>query len=70
MRKTSWLSSVAAILVKILGDWRNRRPSGSIAALEQIQISLGHASIQTTERYLSIEQNLTDAPCDDLGLRV
>ena len=40
------------------------------AALEQIQISLGHASIQTTERYLGIEQDLTDAPCDHLGLRV
>jgi site-specific recombinase XerD len=39
------------------------------AALEQIQISLGHASIQTTERYLGIEQDLTDAPCDHLGIR-
>ena len=40
------------------------------AALEQIQLSLGHASIQTTERYLGIEQDLTDAPCDHLGLKV
>jgi site-specific recombinase XerD len=40
------------------------------APLEQIQLSLGHASIQTTERYLGIEQDLTDAPCDHLGLRV
>jgi site-specific recombinase XerD len=39
------------------------------APLEQIQICLGHASIQTTERYLGIEQNLTDAPCDHLGIR-
>ena len=35
---------------------------------EQIQISLGHASIQTTERCLSLKQNLHDAPCDRLGL--
>lgn len=40
------------------------------AALEQIQLSLGHASIQTTERYLGIKQNLQDAPCDHLGLHV
>lgn len=39
------------------------------AALEQIQISLGHASIQTTERYLGVEQDLLDAPCDHLGIR-
>lgn len=36
----------------------------SRAPLEQIQISLGHASIQTTERYLGLRQNLHDAPWD------
>lgn len=40
------------------------------AALEQIQLSLGHASIQTTELYLGVEQDLTDAPCDRLGIRL
>jgi site-specific recombinase XerD len=40
------------------------------AALDQIQISLGHESIQTTEDYLGVEQDLTDAPCDHLGLRM
>lgn len=40
------------------------------AQLEQIQISLGHASIQTTERYLGVHQDLTDAPCDHLGIRL
>jgi integrase len=39
-------------------------------ALEQIQLSLGHDSILTTEKYLGIRQNLTDAPCDHLGLTI
>jgi site-specific recombinase XerD len=38
------------------------------AALEQIQITLGHESIVTTERYLGVRQDLVDAPCDHLGL--
>ena len=36
--------------------------------LEQIQLSLGHASVVTTELYLGIKQDLRDAPCDHLGL--
>jgi len=40
------------------------------AGLDQIQLSLGHASIETTEQYLGVEQDLTDAPCDRLGLRL
>jgi integrase len=38
------------------------------APIEQIQLSLGHASAVTTEIYLGIQQNLHDAPCDHLGL--
>jgi site-specific recombinase XerD len=38
--------------------------------IDQIQLSLGHDSIQTTEKYLGVEQDLTDAPCDHLGLRM
>lgn len=38
--------------------------------MDQIQLSLGHASIKTTERYLGVTQDLQDAPCDHLGLRL
>jgi integrase/recombinase XerD len=40
------------------------------ASIEQIQMSLGHASVQTTERYLGIRQDLTDSPSDRLPLRL
>jgi site-specific recombinase XerD len=38
------------------------------AKLDQIQLSLGHASLMTTERYLGVRQDLHDAPCDFLKL--
>jgi integrase len=41
--------------------WSKRVP------LEQIQIMLGHQSIETTMRYLGSLQNLQHAPNDDLG---
>lgn len=37
--------------------------------LEQIQMLLGHQSIQTTERYLGTDQDLINAPNDHLGLK-
>jgi site-specific recombinase XerD len=40
------------------------------SGVDQIQLSLGHASIVTTERYLGVQQDLIDAPCDHLGLKV
>jgi len=38
--------------------------------LEQIQLLLGHASIQTTEQYLGTRQNLVEAVNDRLGLEL
>ena len=38
--------------------------------IDRIKLSLGHDSIQTTEKYLGVEQDLTDAPCDHLRLRI
>ncbi len=38
------------------------------AALDQIHLTLGHSSTRTTGQYLEVEQNLTQAPCDVLGL--
>ena len=41
---------------------------GGKAPLEQIQFALGHASITTTERYLGLKQDLSDAPGDHIDL--
>ena len=38
--------------------------------MEQIQMLLGHASVQTTERYLGTKQDLANAPNDGIKLRV
>lgn len=38
------------------------------APLDQLQASLGHADVGTTQRYVGDNQDLRDAPCDRLGL--
>lgn len=38
--------------------------------IDQVQLSLGHSSIQTTENYLGIKQKLKDAPSDLVGLKL
>ena len=47
-----------------LRNWRTRVG----CKLDQLQLSLGHASLLTTERYLGVRQDLHDAPCDYLKL--
>jgi integrase len=43
---------------------------GSGGELEQIQFLLGHASVQTTQRYIGSKQKLHDAVNDRLGISV
>jgi site-specific recombinase XerD len=68
------VKSYAARLGFEVGPHDSRRSFARLAhlghaPLEQIQLSLGHASVGTTEIYLGVKQNLHDAPCDHLGLK-
>jgi integrase len=74
-RSQSWSSQYArkTRLVDKLGPHDLRRTCAKLCRaaggdLEQIQFLLGHASIQTTERYLGSRQNLKEAVNDRLGL--
>ena len=40
------------------------------SSLEQIQLSLGHSSVQTTERYLGTRLDLADSPSDRIRLHL
>jgi integrase len=67
--KATGSSSAPRSRPTICGAASPSSPTKAAPPSKQIQICLGHASIQTTERYLGIEQDLTDAPCDHLGIR-
>jgi hypothetical protein len=74
---SSWpVRRSASMRGRLTPSWRAASARSAVLALkggarlEQIQLSLGHASIRTTERYLGVEQDLTDAPCARLGLRL
>jgi hypothetical protein len=40
------------------------------APIEQLSMTLGHASIATTERYIAARQQFRVAPCDVLDLDI
>lgn len=40
------------------------------AQLEQLMLNLGHQSVETTQRYLNVEMDLSQCPCDFLGLSI
>jgi site-specific recombinase XerD len=68
------VAEYAAQLGVALGPHDLRRTFGKLAhkggsPLEQIQLSFGHASLTTTERYLGVQMDFKDAPCDRLGVR-
>jgi site-specific recombinase XerD len=69
------VTGYAAALGIAIGPHDLRRTFAKLAhlgqsPLEQIQFSLGHASVVTTEVYLGSKQDLQDAPCDHLGLEI
>ena len=69
------VTGYAAALGIAIGPHDLRRTFAKLAhlgqsPLEQIQFSLGHASVVTTEVYLGSKQDLHDAPCDHLGLEL
>jgi integrase len=66
---------VAAIGVPQVAPHDLRRTTAKLCRaaggeLEQIQMLLGHSSVQTTERYLGTKQNLAHAPNDGIKLNL
>jgi integrase len=61
---------VVSISIRTSDSSSDARLSAAGGELEQIQMLLGHASVQTTERYLGTKQDLMHAPNDGIKLRV
>jgi hypothetical protein len=67
-QKLSAIRALASACQVRLGSRARRvRPGALLMPVPhslRFRASLGHASIRTTDRYLGVEQDLTDAPCD------
>ena len=70
LRQYAEAAGVAGIAPDDLRRTRAKLCRSAGGELEQIQLLLGHASVQTTERYLGTKQDLVDAPNDAIKLKV
>ena len=64
IREEHWSGEVGA--ARSAADLRSAVPR--IGRLEQIQLLLGHVSVQTTERYLGCKQRIRSAVNDRIGI--
>jgi len=64
------VAGVAGIAPPRLSPQMHEIAPGGGGELEQIQMLLGHASVQTTERYLGTKQDLVHAPNDGIKLKL
>jgi len=66
-----WPAWGQAVLLRTIREVSARNSAELRAGeLEQIQLLLGHASVQTTEGYLGTKQDLVHAPNDGIKLLV
>jgi integrase len=66
----SWRADAPSIRPHDLRRTFAKLARNGVTPLEQIQLSLGHQSIATTERYLGSKLNYQDAAGDRLRLNV
>jgi integrase len=70
LRRYAWATGVPGLAPHDLRRTCAKLCRAAGGELEQIQLLLGHASVQTTERYLGTKQNLVHAPNDAIQLSV